>query len=341
MATTTSSGTRSASWGHCDATSAIRSRDIYTEARWEVAPRWSATVGARHSQVEFQSRDAYIAAGNPDDSGTLQFTQTTPVAGVLFQPMPGLEAYANAGRGFETPSFAELGYRADGGSGLNDALRPARSNNVEIGLRAQRGEHAWELVAFASRTRDELVVASNRGGRSTYTNAATTDRRGWELSAAGPIATRWHYALAYSRLQATYRDGFDTCRAPPCSLPDTHVAAGNRIPGTAPQSLWAEVRWSPIAELDLFVQANAIGRLYADDGNTAHAPGQVTFDMGAERRWRIGRLALQGFARVDNVFDRQVIGSVIVNESNGRYYEPAPGRGWQVGFSLETAPKRR
>lgn len=28
-------------------------------------------------------------------------------------------------------------------------------------------------------------------------------------------------------------------------------------------------------------------------------------------------------ARVDNLADRHVVGSVIVNESNGRYFEPA------------------
>ncbi|WP_440310492.1 hypothetical protein, partial [Klebsiella pneumoniae] len=28
------------------------------------------------------------------------------------------------------------------------------------------------------------------------------------------------------------------------------------------------------------------------------------------------------------------VGSVIVNESNGRYYEPAPGRNYGVGLSV-------
>ncbi len=28
------------------------------------------------------------------------------------------------------------------------------------------------------------------------------------------------------------------------------------------------------------------------------------------------------FGRIDNLFDREYVGSVIVNESNGRYYEP-------------------
>ncbi len=32
------------------------------------------------------------------------------------------------------------------------------------------------------------------------------------------------------------------------------------------------------------------------------------------------------FGRIDNLFDREYVGPVIVNESNGRYYEPAPGR---------------
>ncbi|WP_279303967.1 TonB-dependent receptor family protein [Cognatiluteimonas telluris] len=312
----------------------VANRDAYAELRWAFAPRWSATAGIRHSRIDFRSRDAYIAPGNPDDSGALHYAQTTPVVGVAWQATPWLEVYGNAGRGFETPSFAELGYRADGRSGLNDALRPARTHSAELGLRGQRGAHAFDLVAFASRTRDELVVASNLGGRSTYTNAATTRRRGWELSASGPLAARWRYALAYSRLDARYLEGFGTCRAPPCAQPDTYVAAGNRIPATAPQSLWAQLRYAPTPVLDLFAQASAVARIQADDGNTADAPGYALLDLGAERHWRIGRMTLDGFVRLDNVLDRHAIGAVIVNDANGRYFEPAPGRGWVLGLSL-------
>lgn len=47
----------------------------------------------------------------------------------------------------------------------------------------------------------------------------------------------------------------------------------------------------------------------------------------------VGLLAAGGWdlaatARVDNVFDRRYAGSVIVNEGNGRFFEPAPERGW-------------
>jgi iron complex outermembrane receptor protein len=38
---------------------------------------------------------------------------------------------------------------------------------------------------------------------------------------------------------------------------------------------------------------------------------------------------------VNNLFDRNYIGSVIVGDSNRRYYEPAPGRNWVLGVSAQ------
>jgi iron complex outermembrane receptor protein len=34
------------------------------------------------------------------------------------------------------------------------------------------------------------------------------------------------------------------------------------------------------------------------------------------------------------VFDRRYAGSVIVNEANGRFFEPAPGRTWLLGLDM-------
>ena len=314
----------------------VDNADAFAEARWAFAPHWTGTLGVRRSRVNFSTQDAYIVAGNPDDSGRLHYAQTTPVAGLLFAPRTGVELYANAGRGFETPSFTELAYRNDGGSGLNTDLRPARSRSVELGARLQGDTHALGLAVFSTRTDDELVVASNQGGRSTYANAARTSRDGWELSASGPLAPRWRYAAALTRLDARYRSAFTTCRAPPCGLADTVVPEGKRLPATA-DSAWAELRWSPHEPLDVFLQADASGRLYADDANSAWAPGHVTFAVGVERRWHVGAHVMTASARIDNVLDRRTIGSVIVNDANGRYFEPSPGRGGWVGLELAPA----
>ncbi|MEO9163882.1 MAG: TonB-dependent receptor, partial [Casimicrobiaceae bacterium] len=42
----------------------------------------------------------------------------------------------------------------------------------------------------------------------------------------------------------------------------------------------------------------------------------------------------QEFVRLNNLFDRNYAGSVIVGDGNGRFFEPAPGRNWFVGANV-------
>lgn len=315
----------------------VAGSDQYLQADWRFAPRWRIDLGVRRSSIAFRSRDAFVTAANPDDSGRLEYAQTTPVAGLLFRASDNVSVYANAGKGFETPTFNELSYRSDGRSGLNTALRAARSDNVEAGLRAQYGERRLGLALFRSATDDEIVVAANQGGRSTYANAAASLRRGAELSWSGVWSQRWRYALAYTYLDAHYRDAFAVCGAAPCARPNQTVAAGNRIPGLPRQQLWAELRWLPSERLDFALEAQGIGRVFADDANAAAAPGYASLDFSVQRRWRIGGVDATGFVRIQNLLDREYVGSLIVNESNGRYFEPAPGRGWLLGLDLKPA----
>ena len=46
---------------------------------------------------------------------------------------------------------------------------------------------------------------------------------------------------------------------------------------------------------------------------------------------------LRTFLRIDNLFDRSYIGSVIVNDGNGRFYEPGPERSFLAGISFDWA----
>ena len=314
----------------------VTGRDAYVQAGWQPADRWRINLGARHSQVRFVSNDDYVTASNPDDSGRLQYSRTSPVAGVLFRATPRVSVYANAGGGFETPTFSELAYRSDGTSGLND-LRSARSRNAEVGVRGRGATLEYSAALFDSRTRDELVVVANEGGRSIYANAGTTRRRGAELSLSGALSPRWHYAAAYTFLDARYASDFAACGAAPCGDDALLIAAGHRIPGLSRHSAWAELRWSVGTDADLIVDGRFADRVYVDDGNDDSAPAYAVFDLAAERRFDAFGLRWRGFARIDNLFDREYVGSVIVNDGNGRYYEPAPGRGWVVGLSAGKA----
>jgi len=71
-----------------------------------------------------------------------------------------------------------------------------------------------------------------------------------------------------------------------------------------------------------------VGRagIYADDRNQAFASGYWTSNLRAAwtQGWAHGTITES--ARLDNVFDRRYVGTVIVNETNRRYYEPSADR---------------
>src|SRR5581483_7851188 len=62
--------------------------DEYTQGTWDFASRWSATLGVRHSEVKFDSQDHFITATNLDDSGNVEYTATSPVAGLVYKARP-------------------------------------------------------------------------------------------------------------------------------------------------------------------------------------------------------------------------------------------------------------
>jgi iron complex outermembrane receptor protein len=309
----------------------VRNVDGFAQAWWQFSPRWSLLAGARHSSVDFTARDRYVTATNPDDSGRVHYAETTPVAGLLFKASEDLRWYVSAGRGFETPTFNELGYRADGGAGLAFDLRPAVSRNLELGMkwRSEAGtrlEAAW----FRADTDDELAVARNVGGRSSFQNVGSARRDGFEVSLEAPLSDHWQLQLAYTWLDATFRNAYLVCSGAGCTLPSTPVAAGSRIPGVPRQQFssrlqWRGERWSAALE------GEGVGEVVVNDVATEQAPGYFLFNLEAAREWRLASGSLRAFARVDNLLDRAHIGSVIVNEGNGRFYEPGPGRTWLLG----------
>ncbi|MDR6937260.1 TonB-dependent receptor [Luteibacter sp. 3190] len=309
--------------------------DQYAQATWRVADDWTLMGGARHSEVRFRSTDRYIAAGNPDDSGSVTYSATTPVFGVLWRAAPWLHAYANWGRGFETPTFSELGYRADRGAGLAFDLKPSHSRNEEIGIKLRPTDRVQAgLAVYRADSDDELAVATNLGGRTTYQNIASSRRQGVELSFDGELARDLHLVAAYTRIQASFRSPFLTCVSAGCAAPDTPVAAGTRIPGVPRSSGYAALKYGADRGWQAGVDMSAMGSTSVNDLGTESAPGYALFGVSGGYVFDDGPWRVNTFARVDNVADRHVVGSVIVNDGNGRYYEPAPGRTLLVGVDV-------
>jgi iron complex outermembrane receptor protein len=307
--------------------------DHYVQAHWQPAPQWTLNAGARRSRVSFKSSDAYVVGTNPDDSGGAKFTSTLPVVGVLYAPNANVRLHVSAGKGFETPTLNELAYRAGGDTGLNFALQAASSRSVEAGIKTRfEGWGESSLAVFETRTEDEIVTQTSSGGRTTFQNAGATRRRGIEFGWSASWQD-WQAQAAATWLDATYRDSFATCTGTPCLAPNQTIPAGNRIPGLARTSVFAALNYAPPQGLRSGVEVRRVGAVYVNDANSDAASAYTVVALHAGYRVEAGRWSFGGYARVDNLFDRHYAGSVIVNEGNGRFFEPAPGRSWAGGVS--------
>lgn len=306
----------------------VTATDAFAQLAWtRGAFTWLA--GVRTSRVAFRVDDAFIAPGNPDDSGSVTYRATNPVAGVTWHATDALNLYLNAGRGFETPTFAELAYRADGGSGPNLALRASRSRHAEIGAKWRVSDaQRLDLALFTAGTDDEIVVDTNLGGRTTFRNAGRTERRGLELAWAARLGPAWTVQAAATWLRAEFVDAYG-------SGADA-VAAGNRLPGVPSRRLWAGLAWAPDVRSGPFAGVELLhtGSIATDDRNLDAAASTTFAAVRAGWRHEHGPWRLAAWARIDDLADVGGVGSVIVNEGQRRWFEPAPGRQWSAGASV-------
>ena len=308
--------------------------DQYLQGSWRIAERWTLDAGVRHSSVRFKSVDKYIVGPNPDDSGSVRYDATLPVVGLMFAATESVHLYATVGRGFETPTLNELAYRSSGATGLNLDLRASRSDSIEAGVKTRLGDWgSFDVALFETRTDDEIVTQTNVGGRSTFQNAGATRRRGLEAAWTGRWLEHLRAQVAATWLDARYRDPFSTCTVTPCTTPNLTIPAGNRIPGTAQSALYGALGWAPPQGWRGGLEGRALSRVYVNDANTDAASGHAIASAYVGYVARIGAWELSGFGRVDNLFERRYAGSVIVNEGNARFFEPAPGRTWVAGLS--------
>ncbi|HHL3354902.1 TPA: TonB-dependent receptor PqqU [Klebsiella pneumoniae] len=298
--------------------------DPYLQTQWQLTDKLSLDAGVRYSSVWFDSNDYYITPGNGDDSGDASYHKWLPAGSLKYALTDAWNVYLSAGRGFETPTINELSYRSDNQSGLNFGLEPSTNDTVEIGSKTRIGNGLFTAALFQTNTDNEIVVDSSSGGRTSYKNAGKTRRQGMELGLDQQFGESWRLKAAWTWLDATYRT--NVCDDASCN--------GNRIPGIARNMGYASFGYQPEQGWYAGSDIRYMSDIMANDENTAKAPSWTVVGLTTGYKWSYGRMDMDLFGRIDNLFDREYVGSVIVNESNGRYYEPAPGRNYGIGLNL-------
>lgn len=311
-------------------------RDAYLQGELRTSERTTLVAGLRSSSTALNSSTNNTVAGN----GSANYSATTAMASLQHYLRDDTNVYVSWGMGFDTPTLNQVAYSKD--YVLNNAVpntgnfgvQAARTHQVEAGVKSFIGERAkLALALFSTTTANDIVVLASKAGKNAFTNAPLTSRKGVELSASLMLPWQLQADVALTLLNAKVEQGYTSYNFAGAAVP---IAAGNRMPGVPSRGLFAELKWVKADKgLELALEGRAADSMEATDTNAAGtaAGGYGIMNARLVARQQSGAWSLKEFARLDNLFDRAYIGSVIVNQKDQQYYEPAPGRSWVVGAS--------
>jgi len=297
-------------------------RDGYFLLQWQASDYWHFLVGARASHLQLSVEDYFIIpTKNADDSGEKTFNRNTATIATRYNIDEHFSFHAAVGSGFETPTLTEMAY-TNNDKGFNNSLDTASNHQQEIGFDYKHEKINIALTAFNIKTRDELMVDQSNNGRTTYLNAAETKRKGIELNSDFTFNTALDARIALNYTDATYTQGqFSTLE----------------LPGVAKQNHYAQINWSPFSNALLRVGLSVVHRseVASSDTNQIKAPSYTTADvaMSGEFNWS-GAVQTQWWVKSSNITDENYVGSVIVNQTNGRAFESASGRNLSAGARI-------
>lgn len=298
----------------------VQSADLYSRFVLDLTPAWQLSGGVRHSELDFDVTDFYITTENPDDSGSTSFGKTSAALALNFAQSEHLSWYISTGRGFETPTFTEMAYQSNA-EGLNLGLKASTNQQLELGNKWQQDNWRSSLAVFLVQSENELVVDQSSGGRTSYRNASETRRTGVELSALWFASASWQHQWTLTQLNAGFTEG---------------DLDGKSLPGVAKQQAQWQISWMPLQSSEWMLQFDTLYRskIATSDQNLLFAPSATLYHLKLVAESMLADLQLRYWLGVDNLTDKNYVGAVVVNQANGRAFEPALPRSVALGLSL-------
>ena len=314
-----------------------QNNDFFVQATAHVSEQISIVGGIRRSNIAFNSSDKFLS-DTKDGSGSASFSATSPVLGITWHANNNLNLYINYGKGFESPTLAEMAYSGTTApvALFNPLLNASSSQHYEIGAKwVPLRDARVDLAVYQIDSSDEIVTAASASGQTSFKNAPGTARTGWELAAASHLSEHLSARLSASSIDAKYSQTFKSST--------TTIASGNKIPGIPDSSTFAEIAWTSEAFTNktkaplgsrVALEWQQAGRIFANDLNTESADGRNVFNVSLSQRWAWNQGLVTAYGRINNVSDVRYVGSVIVNQAASQFYEPAMPQNWMLGLSL-------
>jgi iron complex outermembrane receptor protein len=298
---------------------------LFALGGWLFTPTLELSISARYDRVRFEVDDRLVTAEDPDDSGSRTMDQLSPMVGLRWTPAPWLNAYANVGRSFQTPTTTEL---TDSLGGFNETLQPERATNYELGFKGTVGDRLSYSLAVFHADIEDLIIGSESPitERVFFRNAASSVHNGVEAGFTALLISGLTLTGSYTYSDFTFED-FRSAAGD---------FSGNRLPGIPIHRLYGRVNYLKSSGFTSYIQATGVDSYFVDNANLEENDGYVVFDVRFGYAVRTARLQILPILGLNNLFDVRYSSSVVINAVGGRYYEPAPGRNFYLGLRVSS-----
>ena len=311
----------------------------YVQSEWLLSDKYTGLLGVRYSSVKIEVNDFWpISSSNPDGSGSKTFNGASPVLGLTHHVNQQTNIYVQVGQGFESPTMNELLYKYKSTSpGFTNeydySLGAAKSLQSEVGMKWRDQNRATlDLAAFHIKTKDDILPLVSRTTGSTWLNA-DTEKYGLELSGLKVLPYNLAMRGAATLITAKYSESAGV------------AVKGGKIPGIPQSQIYLDLSWrsngwlskSKMTYTEAGVDYRSTGKSYANSDNTEAASAYQLFGIKVSHNIKEGAHSLTLFGRLDNVFDKKYVSSIVVNQQDRQYYEPGMPRNWILGVKYSLA----
>ena len=281
------------------------------------------TLGVRHDDVEFNVRDKFLSDG--DDSGKINLNQFSPMIGVSLKTSSNTNIYATASKAFETPTTTE--FANPSGGGFNQAVKPQKSTNYEIGIKKLSNKYTFEAAIFQINIRDELTPYedSEQPGRTFFTNAGSSDRYGLELSNIRRFYDQFEFSTTYTYSDFKFNHFKDV---------NGIKHDGKRIPGIPKNLLNFNLSWSNDSGSYANLETTFTGEFYADNSNQNKVDSYAVSNLRLGKNFTHNDLNIGFYFGINNIFNEQYNSNIRINAYGNRYFEPAPKQNIFFGITV-------
>ena len=305
--------------------------EMYLEDRLYVLPTVALMAGAKAYRNRREYTDYGGLPANPKPkSDATTYSGVNPKFGVLWEPKPDVQAFVDITRSADVPDFTDLNQTI----GMSQRFVPLAAQHgwtLELGTRGRQDRFAWDVTAYRSLLRDQLLqfTVSPDIPASTF-NANKTVLQGVELGASADVLRNvigkgdkitvsqlWNYSDFRFDNEPVYRN--------------------NRIAGVPKHVLRTTLAYSRNSRLRVAGTIDWVPTgAYVDYANTMKVPSYVLFGLEASYEFERG---VTLFLDARNLADKRYISdfSTVTDArtANTSVFYPGVGRAFYAGVKYK------